>query len=109
MPHREERLNKSIREELSKMIAKKVELPALTTLIEVKIGKKEEDALVMFSVIPANKIKEVYDILNKKSGELRSLLNNKIRIRSIPKLIFKIDKSNEKAAEIEKTLLEKNK
>jgi ribosome-binding factor A len=105
MLHREERLNKIIREKLSELIAKELELPALTTITSVEVDDGLRRANAKFSSIPIGKAEEVLRILDKESGFLRSKLDKKIKIRSIPEIIFEIDYGPEKAAIIEKELL----
>lgn len=105
MLHREERLNKTIREELSQFIAKELELPALVTITSVEIDIGLRNAKVRFSAIPIEKAKEILKILNYESGYLRAKLDKKIKIKAIPRFVFEIDYGPEKAATIEKALL----
>ncbi|OGY68684.1 MAG: hypothetical protein A2586_00670 [Candidatus Harrisonbacteria bacterium RIFOXYD1_FULL_40_9] len=108
MLYREERLNKTIRDELSLLVAREVELGTLTTITEVDVRDTHEDATVKISVIPSSKADEALKILQRESGRLRSLLSRKIRIRAIPRLVFEIDHGPEKAADIEKMFLDPN-
>jgi len=87
MLYREERLNKTIRDELSLLVAREVELGTLTTITEVDVRDTHEDATVKISVIPSSKADEALKILQRESGRLRSLLSRKIRIRAIPPCI----------------------
>ena len=105
--HRDERLNKTLREELSLVIAKELELAALVTVTSIESDEDLRVSKVRFSALPSEKAPEVLKILNRQAGRLRSLLDKKIRIKSIPKLVFEIDRGPEKAAEIEKALLKK--
>lgn len=107
MLYRGERLNKFIRETLGQIINKKLEFGALVTITTVEVDDKIERAKIGFSAIPSKESPRVLKILNDKSGWLRSLLNGKIKIRSIPQLVFQIDYGPEKAAEIEKAFIKK--
>jgi ribosome-binding factor A len=104
MNFRSERVGKLIREELSKMILREVELSALATITEVEVDKKLEGARVKVSVIPATEEKKVIDELTKNAGYLQHLLLKKINIKPMPRILFVIDHGNENAAIVEKLL-----
>jgi ribosome-binding factor A len=104
MNFRSERVGKLIREELSKMILREVELPALATITEVKVDKKLEGARVEVSVIPASAEKQVIEELAKNAGYLQHLLLKKINIKPMPRIFFEIDHGFENAALVEKLL-----
>jgi ribosome-binding factor A len=104
MNFRSERVGKLIREELSKMILREVELPALVTITEVLIDKKLEGARVELSVIPASQEENVLAILKAKAGELQYMLLRKINIKPMPRIFFDIDHGFENAALVEKIL-----
>jgi ribosome-binding factor A len=104
MNFRSERVGKLIREELSKMILREVELPALVTITEVIIDKKLEGARVELSVIPASQQENVLAILKASAGHLQYLLLRKINIKPMPRIFFDIDHGFENAALVEKLL-----
>ena len=104
MNFRSERVGKLIREELSKMILREVELPALATITEVEVDKKLEGARVKVSIIPATGEKKVIEELTKKAGYLQHLLLKKINIKPMPRIMFVVDHGFENAALVEKLL-----
>ena len=106
MNFRSERVGKLIREELSKMILREVELPALATITEVKVDKKLEGARVEVSVLPSTAAfeKAVLAALESKAGYLQHLLLKKINIKPMPRIFFVIDHGFENAAKVEKLL-----
>jgi len=104
MNFRSERVGKLIREELSKMILREVELPALATITEVEVDKKLDGARVKVSVLPASGEKKVIEELAKKAGYLQHLLLKKINIKPMPRIFFEIDHGFENAALVEKLL-----
>ena len=104
MNFRAERVGKLIREELSKMILREVELPALATITEVEVDKKLEGARVKVSIIPATGEKKVIEELTKKAGYLQHLLLKKINIKPMPRIMFVVDHGFENAALVEKLL-----
>jgi ribosome-binding factor A len=107
MIHRSERVANLIKEELSKIISRELEFPdCLMTITGVDVDAKLEKAIVNFSVLPSEKFKEVLKILEKNRRHLQYLLMKKINIKPMPEIEFRIDRGLEKAAEIEKILLE---
>jgi len=107
--HRAERVSSLIREKLSWIIVKEVEVPgALITITDVDIDKKLGRAIVKFSVLPSEKTPEVLKVLSERAGRFRFMLLRQINIKPMPRIIFEIDRGPEKAANIEKKLLEDN-
>jgi ribosome-binding factor A len=104
MNFRSERVGKLIREELSKMILREAEFPALVTITEVEVDKKLEGARVKMSVIPASGEKAVLAELTARAGYFQHLLLKKINIKPMPRILFVIDHGFENAAKVEKLL-----
>jgi ribosome-binding factor A len=104
MNFRPERVGKLIREELSKMILREVELPALVTITEVEIDKKLDGARVQLSVIPSAQGENVLKILKAHAGQFQYLLLRKINIKPMPRITFALDHGLENAAKVEKLL-----
>jgi ribosome-binding factor A len=123
MSRRPEQVANLIREELSKIISKEIEFPdLLVTITDVKVDSKLNQAIVSFSVLAmcggcpmagacheieqAKYFESASKILEKNRKHLQYLLMKKINIKPMPQIIFKIDYGLEKAAEIEKLLLD---
>lgn len=107
--YRSQRVSSLIREKLSWLVFKEVEVAGvLITLTEVEVDKKLERATVKFSVLPSERAPEVLKILGKRAPELQFKLMKEINIKPMPRIVFEIDRGPEKAAEIEKKLLENN-
>ncbi len=107
MDYRNERMGNLVREELSKIIARELEFEnALVTITEVEVDKKIETAKVMISVIPSEKAKEVFKILDAARNNLQTILFKKLNLKPVPRIQFEIDRGPENAANIEKALLE---
>lgn len=107
MKHRQERVNSLIREELGKIILKELEFPdALVTITEVDTSKDIDKAVVGVSVLPSEKSGEALAVLNRNIRHLQYLLMKKINIKPMPQIVFQIDHGLEKAAEVEKLLLQ---
>lgn len=106
MNHRPLRVSNLIRDELSNLLLREVETPgALLTITEVIVDSKLDTAKVKVSVLPSEKAAMALSELKSKRGELQHLLNHKLNIKPMPRISFEIDHGPEKAAGIEKILL----
>ena len=106
MKHRKERFSSLIREELAKIIAKEIFFEgALITLTEVEVADDLKSADVYFSTIPSSKKENALKLLNNSRNFLQGILMKKIK-QVLPLIRFKIDKGIEKAAKLEKILLD---
>ena len=104
---RSERVSDLMMEELNKIILREVEIPeALITITDIEVQKDLSQAIVKISVYPSSKYDEVLKILQRNQSHFQYLLVRKMNIRPIPKISFQIDHGPEKAAIIEKKLLD---
>ncbi|MEK9150770.1 MAG: ribosome-binding factor A [Patescibacteria group bacterium] len=107
MNYRRQRFANLIKEELSKIIVKEIDFfGSFVTITDVEVGEKLEAAIVYFSVIPSKDFDKVEKILKKTSRHLQYLLMKKINVKPMPEIVFKPDHGQEKAAGVEKILLE---
>jgi ribosome-binding factor A len=110
MNHRPLRVANLIRDELSAILVREMEFGgALVTITEVVIDDKMDMARVRVSVLPANKDEEVFRALRKAQGFLQHVLSKKMNIRPMPFIRFEIDHGLEKAAVVEKILIQEEK
>ncbi len=107
--HRTERVSSLIKEILSKILLKEVEIEGvLITLTDVEIaGKDRQHAKVKVSVLPSERSQDALKILKSRQGYFQHLLNEKMNIRPMPRINFELDFGLEKAAKVEKALLDK--
>ncbi|MDO8601769.1 MAG: ribosome-binding factor A [bacterium] len=104
---RHERVSELIRNELGKLILRELEFNgAIMTIIDVEVTKKIDYARVHISVIPSSKSEEVLRILTSAQRRLQHDLLFKLNIKPMPELSFVIDHGTEKAAEIEKIMID---
>jgi ribosome-binding factor A len=97
MNYRRLRLEKTIREELGRLIRRYVEVPhALITVTEVEVNEKLEEATIHASVLPSEAGGAALKALEEAEGKLRRELAKKIRIFSLPKFRFVVDREPEK-------------
>lgn len=106
--HRPDRVSDLIIEELNKLIVHEIEFEpgVLVTITDVEVVKDLQIARVKISVIPSEKSPRILEILQKFAGRLQHWLWKKINIRPMPRLEFEIDRGLERAADIEKKLLD---
>lgn len=104
---RKERIGSLIQEELSKILLREVEVPgALISITEAEVMKKLNHAKVKVSVLPSEKGEKVMKQLTARAGHFQHELNRTMNIRPMPQIVFELDTGLEKAARIEKALLE---
>lgn len=106
MSGRMEKVDELLAQQLGQIIVSEVELPqgAIVTITRVKTSPDLKHARVFLSVLPETKQREVMSLLINNVQEFQKILNERLTIRSIPKLRFFIDESGQKAAEIEHLL-----
>lgn len=98
-----EQVNELIKQELGKIILENIEFDpgVFVTIMSVETSSTLEAATIWISVFPEGKIGSSLEILNKRIGETQKLLNRKLALRFVPKIQFKLDKSEKYASEIE--------
>lgn len=102
------RVGDLIREEVADIIMHKIRDPRLgfVTVTEVKASDDLKHAQVYVSVLEDAKRAKTHKILKSSAKFIRSELAKRVKIKFIPKLIFKLDESIEYGAKIEKMLNE---
>ncbi|MBI2013379.1 MAG: 30S ribosome-binding factor RbfA [Candidatus Colwellbacteria bacterium] len=105
---RQPKLESLIEQELSKLIARELDLPSgvLVSLTSVELSSDLNSAKIGVSVFPDGKAVEIVDQLKKSSGGLHYKLIRILNIRTVPQLNFVIDEGVEHAAKIEKKLMD---
>lgn len=105
--HRKERVGQLIRDELSECFLRELEVTgALVTITNVEVSGDLKHAKIMVSVLPSERVDDVHKILVARRGYFQFLLMKKLPIRPLPEILFVIDRGPEKAAIIEKDLIE---
>ena len=105
---RAERFNKLIKKELGKIIFNFLDVKpgVLVTITQVLTNPNLFTSDIYISVYPSNETKQILDKINRSIYQIQQLLNKKLAVRPVPKIIFKRDKNPEQAAEIEKLIEE---
>lgn len=106
MGKRIEQVNQLIKEELSQIILREVELPSgiLLTLTQVETSVDLRQAKVFISVIPENKREKVLEEVNRNIYDLQQKLNKRLNMRPVPKIRFIEEKETVEAGKIEEIL-----
>lgn len=104
---RADRVSSVIREELAKLMMRELEfVGTIVTITEVEADKKLSHALVYVSVFPSKKVPEVMKVLQGATPHLQHLLLRKMNIKPMPRIEFRHDVGLERAAGVEKALLD---
>ena len=91
-----EKINELLRREISEVIQKEMKDPNLgfTTITRVETSKDIQYATVFTSVMAEdNARKKTIEHLNNATGFIQHQLSARIRLRNMPKLVFKLDTS----------------
>jgi ribosome-binding factor A len=105
MSNRLKKLNDLLRDEAGKMLKKELEFNGvLVTVVRAVISPTLEHATIWISVLPESKRGTALQKINQKIYNLQQILNKRLAMRPVPKIRFEIDKTEEKAARIEKLL-----
>ena len=107
--YRSDRVASVIREELGKLLIREVEFGgAVVTITDVEADKKLDRAVVYVSVFPSEKVSEAMRVLHGATPRLQHLLLRKMNIKPMPRIEFRHDIGPERAAGVEKALIDDN-
>jgi len=105
-----EKLNELLKEELSKIIAREVDVPsgALITVTKIETTNNKISSGIFFSVFESKTGDEetLLKELMRRTPFIQRLLNRRMRIRPVPKIRFVIDKEEKKRERVEQLLSE---
>lgn len=100
---RPERVQEALRQEISKIVQNEIKDPRIgfITITKVDLTKDLRYAKVYFSVLGEMKDKDLaLKGLNSAKGYIKNLVAERIKLRFVPEVIFKIDDSLEHTKEI---------
>jgi len=104
---RPQRLAEQIREEISALMVSGLKDPRIgfATLIEVRLTPDLRVARVLVSVLGTpEEQEETLEGLRAAAGFIRRTLGQRMKLRRVPELEFRLDHTEEKAARIEELL-----
>ncbi len=100
------RINELLQQQISKILLEEIEIPEghLVTIIRVDTAPNLKSSKIWISIFPYQKRKKVLRILKVNSGKIQFLLNRRLTMHPLPRIMFKLDATEEKAEKIEETL-----
>ena len=103
MTNRLDRVNEVIKEEVSQALLRELDLEEgiLVTVIRVDTSKTLEHSRVWLSIYPEEKAEKVFEQINKQIYDIQQIVNKRLHMKPIPKIIFKIDKGGQAVGEVE--------
>ncbi len=103
---RVEQLNELVKEEVSKIILREVDIDRslLLTITNVKATSNFKSATLFFMVLDKTREEEALDTLQKNTYDIQYRLNRTLRMHPIPKIKFAVDVQGEKELRLEKLL-----
>jgi len=101
------RVNQLIKKELSQIIKREVDFSpdVLVTLTRVDTSPDLEETKIFISTLPDKKEKIILEILNKNIYRLQQMLNQRLRMRPIPRIQFVEEKEIIQAGRVEEILI----
>ena len=107
MSQRVHRVEDLLRTELSSIIQHDMRDPrvALTTVARLTVSRDLSHAEVMISVLGEDDQRsDCLQALERAKGYIRSLLARRVRLRTVPELVFKLDRGAEHSQRINEIL-----
>ena len=106
MAHRREKISHLIRDEVGKIIHENLDMDndAVVTIMRAIVSEDLNHVRIYVSIFPSQFGEEVLKQINRQIYFLQQILNKKLKIHPVPKMFFVIDKTEERAAEVEKVI-----
>ena len=103
MTGRLDRVNEVVKEEVSRALLHELDLEegVLVTVTKVDTSRTLEHTRVWVSVYPDNKTEEILEQLNRQIYDVQQIVNKRLKMRPVPKIIFKLDMSGQVVGEVE--------
>jgi ribosome-binding factor A len=105
---RKEKVDSLIKRELNSIILKEIDIfpGILLTITRVQVSASLFEASVYISVVPEERFNETFSLLYRHVYDIQQLLNKRLQMRPVPKIIFKKETKTVEAAKIEQLLFE---
>lgn len=106
MKKRIQQINSLLETELGQILNRELELPSdcMITLTGVETSPDLRWTQAWISVLPETQTRRVFKELNKKKKEIQKILHKKLFMKPLPKVEFKIDKTEVHATRMDKLL-----
>lgn len=104
MAKRIPRVNQVLKREIGSIITDIDLTDCLVTITRVECSLNLQEAKVYVSVLAEEKSVEVFRVLNREIYDIQQKLNKRLKMRPVPKIIFRKEEKTKQAAKIEKLL-----
>ena len=106
MSKRIPQVNALIKQELSQILLREIEFPSnvLVTITRVETSYNLMESNVWVSALPEEELKRMLEILNKNIYILQQKLNQRLKMRPLPRIKFLEEKKTREAGKVEEIL-----
>jgi ribosome-binding factor A len=103
MTDRLDRVNEVVKEEVSQALLHELDLEEgiLVTVTKVDTSRTLEHTKVWISIYPDDKAEEILEQMNKQIYDIQQIVNKRLHMKPVPKIIFKLDKGGHALEEVE--------
>lgn len=105
--NRKNKVQSELKREISNILHNEIKDPRIgfITVTAVELSVDLKYSKVFYSVLGGHEDEEItQEILERASGFIRKLIGQKLKLRFVPELSFRLDKSIEKSLHIQKLL-----
>uniref|UniRef100_A0A7C4R4Y5 Ribosome-binding factor A n=1 Tax=candidate division CPR3 bacterium TaxID=2268181 RepID=A0A7C4R4Y5_UNCC3 len=101
-------VNELLAQEIGKIFLEDLEFEpgVMATVMAADASDNLETANIWISVFPENKSNDTLNYINKNIADIQRKLNRRLSMKFVPRITFKIDKSQEYVGEIDKAFEE---
>jgi len=95
-----EKINELLHRFISQLLKEELEFDALVTVANVKTTANGQESIIGITVYPFEKSGEALKQIQKQLYGFQQRVNRGLNMRPVPKMIFKIDESEEKGEKV---------
>ncbi len=97
------KVNQLIKKEVSKLLENEIEKElGLITVIDVETSPDLKHSYIWISIFNKDKLSQIVQRLKDTTPSLQKILNKRLTLKYVPRIIFKIDKSQDYVQKIDK-------
>lgn len=99
-----DKINELLHRFISQLLKEELEVDALVTVANVKTTANGQESVLSVTVYPFEKSGEALKQIQKQLYGFQQQVNRGLNMRPVPKIIFKIDESEEKGERVLKVI-----
>ncbi len=100
-----QKVNELLKREIGNILSRELDFPnILVTVTRIDTSSNLIQTKVYVSVLPEKEEEKIFNYLNQNIYFLQQILNKRMKIRPVPKIIFEKERETQKAGEIEEIL-----